>query len=118
MSPENHAAAVEMLPLPMAAGLASAQIDGTTCVWCGRTPDGGGIKLGPRIRRTAEGLVRWHPRACRACAGRQAARVYKIHVTTCPRCTHRDYCPDSQALYALALECRPLGAPNPAGETL
>ena len=104
MSPETFASAAEMLPTPKVADLTDAQIDGSVCVWCERTPDGGGIKLGPRIRPTARSVERWFPRACRACAGREAARVYKIHVTTCARCGHRDYCPDSQALYALALQ--------------
>lgn len=103
MSPETRESAAEMLPMPKAADLAPAQMDGTVCVWCARTPDGGGIVLGPRISAIAGALQRWFPRACRACAGREAARVYQLHIKTCARCSHQDYCPDSQALHELAL---------------
>ena len=106
MSPEIRESAAEMLPMPKAAGLTAAKMDGTVCVWCGRTPDGGGVKLGPRISVIAGALKRWFPRACRACAGKKAASVYQLHIQTCARCSHQDYCPDSRALHALALECR------------
>lgn len=93
--------AVEMLPMPRAAGLDAAQLDGTRCVWCSRNPE---LGLGPRISVIAGALKRWEPRACRPCTSREAERVYGIHVRTCPRCSHRDPCPDSQALHALALQ--------------
>lgn len=108
----GYACAAEMLAMPKTTGLAPEQMDGTVCVWCARTPDGGGIVLGPRISVIAGSLRRWLPRACRPCAGREAARVYGIHIGTCARCSHGDFCPDSQALRALALECRPPGRPS------
>lgn len=117
MSPETRDAAAEMLPLPRASSLTQAQIDGTACVWC-KAPDGL-IALGPRVRPVAGELRRWHPRACRPCAGRKAVSVYRLHISTCARCSHRNYCPDSQALHALALEYWPPSRPSaPApGET-
>lgn len=93
-----------MLPVPRAAALDVKQIDGTVCVWC-RGPADDRIDLGPRISPIAGVLKRWQPRACRACAGRNAARVHQLHIRTCARCSHRDYCPDSRALYGLVLEC-------------
>jgi hypothetical protein len=98
--------AVEMLPMPKIDSLTPAQIDGLTCVWCGRTPDGGGIVLGPRLSAVAGALRRWAPRGCRPCTGRKAAYVYQLHLTMCARCTHRDYCDDSHALRDLAQEYR------------
>ena len=98
--------AVEMLPMPKLPGLAATQVDGTVCVWCGNHPDGGGIRLGPRISVIGGALQRWEPRACRRCTGLEAARVYRLHLTTCARCMHRDHCPDSHALHALAEEYR------------
>lgn len=103
MSPETRAAAVEMLPMPKVAGLDLDRINGVCCVWCGGPTS---VALGPRIRAAAGGVQRWFPRACRACAGLEAARVYQVHLTTCARCTHQDYCPDSHALNELALEDR------------
>lgn len=108
----GYTCAAAMLPMPRTAGLASEQMDGTVCVWCARTPDGGGIVLGPRISVIGGSLRRWEPRACRPCASRQAARVYGIHIGTCARCSHGDFCPDSHALHRLALECRPLDRPS------
>ncbi|MGW7130938.1 hypothetical protein ACWGIA_21730 [Streptomyces bobili] len=46
-------------------------------------------------------LLRWEPSSCRRCLRREAKRVYNIHIGVCARCTHRDYCPDSRALYEL-----------------
>ncbi|QJT04334.1 hypothetical protein G9272_31955 [Streptomyces asoensis] len=97
--------AAEMLPMPKVHTLTPEQIDGTACPWCSKPLGDTGMKLGPRIR-VADGAVRrWLPRACRKCVGVQAARVYRIHIGSCARCSHRDYCPDSRALRALALEC-------------
>jgi len=95
--------AVEMLPVPKAAGLARKRIAGTCCVWCGQTA---ALALGTRLSVIDGTLKRWEPRACQSCARREAGRVYDIHITRCARCSHRDYCPDSHALHELALECR------------
>ncbi|MFD9394796.1 hypothetical protein ACFWBB_29880 [Streptomyces sp. NPDC060000] len=92
--------AAEILPVPKAAGLPSERIEGKRCVWCGGTAS---MDLGPRLSVITGVLKRWEPRGCRSCARREAGRVHDIHITTCARCTHRDYCPDSNALYALAL---------------
>lgn len=92
--------AAEMLPVPRAAGLAPEQVDGSRCVWCGK---GAAVDLGPRISPVGGTLLQWTPRACRACTGREAARVHGLHVATCARCSHNDYCPDSAALYRLSL---------------
>jgi hypothetical protein len=92
--------APEMLPVPKAAGLAPERVEGKRCVWCGSAAS---VELGPRLSVVDGALKRWEPRACRSCARREAGRVYDIHITTCARCTHRDYCPDSQGLYTLAL---------------
>ncbi|MEU5281134.1 hypothetical protein AB0G87_32540 [Streptomyces asoensis] len=93
--------AVEMLRVPKAADLAPERVEGKRCVWCGGAVS---VDLGPRLSVIGGKLTRWEPRGCRSCVRREAGRVYDIHVTTCARCTHRDYCPDSKALYALALD--------------
>lgn len=91
--------AVEMLPVPRAAGLPVERVDGKFCVWCGGATS---VELGGRLSVVGGMLRRWEPRACHSCARREAGRVYGIHVTTCARCTHREYCPDARALYELA----------------
>lgn len=93
--------AAEMLPVPRVAGLPAEQIAGKCCVWCG---DPASMDLGARISPLGGTLQRWEPRACRSCAGREAERVYGLHITTCARCSHRDYCPDREALVRLAGE--------------
>jgi hypothetical protein len=99
--------AVEMLPTPKLRSLTPEQIEGGACPWCGfRLAADAGVRLGPRIGVAGGAIERWFPRACRPCVGKAAARVYRIHVRTCARCSHRDYCPDSRGLHALALECR------------
>lgn len=97
--------AAELLPMPRTYTLNAEQIDGKACVWCAKKLGGEGLKLGPRIRVADAAVRRWLPRACRPCTGAQAARVYRLHIRTCARCSHQDYCPDSRALYTLALEC-------------
>lgn len=104
MTPETRAAATEMLPTPKAHTLTDHQINGITCVWCAKQLGNNGVKLGPRLRVANGGIHRWKPRGCKPCTGQQAARVYTVHVKACARCSHRDYCPDSHALHALALE--------------
>jgi hypothetical protein len=91
--------ALEMLPVPKADALTPERVAGTRCVWCGK---GVSVILGPRLSVIDAGLERWQPRACASCTRREAARVHAVHLTTCPRCTHWDYCPDSRALYNLA----------------
>ncbi|MFJ8791383.1 hypothetical protein [Streptomyces sp. NPDC102462] len=91
--------AVEMLPMPRTE-FTAAQLDGTACPWCARPPE---IPLGPRLRVAEGRLDRWFPHSCLPCAQREAARVHAVHVTVCPRCTHRDYCMDARALRRLAL---------------
>lgn len=93
--------AVGMLPMPNARSLARKRIDGACCVWCGGTAV---MDLGPRLSVVDGALKRWEPRACRPCAAREAARVYGIHIQSCARCTHHDYCPDARALHALSRE--------------
>ncbi|MDQ0831934.1 hypothetical protein QF032_003778 [Streptomyces achromogenes] len=95
--------AVEMLPMPKACDLPPERVDGTRCVWCGRPPT---VGLGPRISPIGGALTRWTPQGCGPCVGRKAARVYGLHVGTCPRCSHGEYCPDSRALHKLAVDCR------------
>lgn len=104
--PWDNVNAVEMLPMPKARTLKQVQIEGKACVWCSDGLDGDStLHLGPRIR-VAEGTVkRWWPRACWPCVGAAARRVLGLHRRTCARCSHRDYCPDSRALDALAREC-------------
>lgn len=92
---------VEMLPVPKACDVAPERVDGTRCVWCGKGP---AVDLGPRISPIGGTLQQWAPRGCRSCVGREAARVYGLHVGTCPRCSHGEYCPDSQALRKLTAD--------------
>ena len=106
MTSDTYGTAVEMLPVPRGHTLTTAQVDGDVCVWCEKKLADTGRRLGPRIRVTSGGVHQWVPRACQPCISRQAARVHDLHLTTCARCTHRDYCPDSQALHKLALEYR------------
>uniref|UniRef100_A0AAU2A0J0 Uncharacterized protein n=1 Tax=Streptomyces sp. NBC_00093 TaxID=2975649 RepID=A0AAU2A0J0_9ACTN len=101
----DFADATQMLPVPRAGGLSRKRVEGKVCVWC-RQALAGHIDLGPRLSVIAGQLERWWPRGCRPCAGRNAARTYQAHIGTCASCTHRVYCLDSRALYALALECR------------
>ncbi|MFJ1808560.1 MULTISPECIES: hypothetical protein [unclassified Streptomyces] len=98
--------AAEMLRVPKAADLPAERVEGKRCVWCGGPAS---IELGPRLSVIGGALKRWEPRGCRSCARREAGRVYDIHVTTCARCIHRDYCPDSAALYTLALRSQKSG---------
>ena len=98
MNPDD-ANAGEMLRVPTAAGLDDERVAGRRCVWCGGLPT---MVLGPRLSVLEGMLRRWEPRACCSCAGREAGRVYDLHIATCARCTHREYCPDARALYALA----------------
>lgn len=95
--------AVEMLPVPKAADLTPERVAGERCVWCGNGADMG---IGPRLSVVGGVLQRWTPRACRPCAGREAVRVHGIHIRTCARCSHHDYCPDSQALHTLGVKCQ------------
>lgn len=106
MTTDTYGTAVELLAMPKTHTLTKKKLSGTVCVWCGKHLDEDGLKLGPRLRVASGGVQRWLPRACRPCAGREAARVCAIHITTCARCSHHDYCPDSRALHRLALECR------------
>ncbi|MFF1548721.1 hypothetical protein [Streptomyces sp. NPDC058291] len=96
---DGFVSAAEMLAVPRAADLDGEQVDGKRCVWCSGAAS---MQLGPRLSVIGGTLQRWEPRGCRPCARREAGRVYGIHITTCARCSHRDYCPDSQALQALA----------------
>ncbi|GGR61547.1 hypothetical protein GCM10010251_93030 [Streptomyces aurantiogriseus] len=98
--------ALEMLAMPKTHTLTKRQMEGTVCVWCKENLDDTCLRLGPRIRVADGGIQRWLPRACRPCTGKEAARVYRIHIRACARCSHRDYCPDSRALHKLALEYR------------
>lgn len=101
---EAFAGAPEMLPMPTRARLAAAKVDGKVCVWCGTSPRFP-VKLGPRLRVVDGLLARWLPIGCRPCAGAQATRVYRLHIRTCARCVHREYCPDAKALHDLAVSC-------------
>jgi hypothetical protein len=104
-SPWQNANAAELLPAPKAHTLQAPQIEGSTCVWCAQAlTEDTQVPLGIRIRVSEGTVKRWRPNACLPCAGAQAARVYRLHMRTCARCSHRDYCPDSQALYTLALQ--------------
>ncbi|WP_333736359.1 hypothetical protein [Streptomyces sp. IBSBF 2806] len=91
--------ATEMLAVPRAEGLSPERIDGKRCVWCGGAKT---VNLGPRISAIGGALQQWFPRGCQPCTRREAKRVHSIHITTCARCTHADYCPDSEALYRLS----------------
>lgn len=95
----------ELLPLPRTDGLTQPQLDGETCVWCSvkpRVP----FRLGIRLSSHRGRLLRWTPIAHKRCASTRAARVHRIHIQSCARCSHGDYCPDSRALHALALGYR------------
>lgn len=105
MTPDPHddSSALEMLVMPRVHTLAADQIEGSACVWCASQPkDGTALRLGPRIRIAEDGVRRWWPRACRPCAAAEAGRVYEVHIHSCGRCSHRQYCADSRALYRLA----------------
>lgn len=104
MSAETYGSAVELLAMPKTYTLTDEQIEGTVCVWCTKQLGDTGLRLGPRIRVAGAGVQRWLPRSCRPCASGEAARVYRIHIRACARCSHGEYCPDSVALHKLALE--------------
>lgn len=91
--------AVEMLAVPKAAGLSVERVEGKRCVWCGGAAS---VELGARLSVVDGALKRWEPRSCRSCARREARRVYDVHITRCARCSHHDYCPDSEGLSRLA----------------
>jgi hypothetical protein len=87
--------AAKMLAVPKLGTRTEAQAEGADCVWCG----------GPasvRLSTCGGALALWHPRACRPCTRREADRVYRLHITTCARCTPWVYCPDARALDALS----------------
>lgn len=92
--------APELLPTPMAADLPAERLAGTRCVWCGGAATDA---LNARLSVVKGELLRWEPRSCLPCLRREAERVYNIHIKSCARCTHRDYCPDSKALYELGM---------------
>lgn len=94
----GYVRAAELLPLPRRERVRPDQAEGRECVWCDQPPT---IDLGPRISAHEGGLHRWRPGACRACAGREAARVLNIHVTNCQRC-RAGGCSDARALHQLA----------------
>jgi hypothetical protein len=102
----DYVSAVSMLPVPKAAGMPAERVEGKRCVWCGGPAS---IELGPRLSVIDGTLKRWEPRSCRSCARREAGRVYDVHITRCARCSHGDYCPDSHALYTLALRRQKTG---------
>jgi hypothetical protein len=95
--------APELLPVPRPDRVRSEQAAGTVCVWCDQPPT---VDLGPRLSTGDGALHRWHPRACLDCTGREAARVYGVHVTTCGRCRQQGDCPDARALHRLSLADR------------
>lgn len=99
MTRPDIADALVMLPVPRPDRITAEQANGLTCVWCDEPPT---LHLGPRLSTHGGDLHRWTPRACQPCAARQAARVYRLHIKTCARCSHREYCSDSRALYNLA----------------
>ncbi|MEU0118512.1 hypothetical protein ABZ137_33685 [Streptomyces bobili] len=84
----------------MAADLPAERLAGTRCVWCGGAATDA---LNARLSVVKGELLRWEPRSCLPCLRREAERVYNIHIKSCARCTHRDYCPDSKALYELGM---------------
>ena len=92
---------VEMLPMPRAALLCEAQLEGRQCPWCAGCPE---RALGVRLSVLGGGLLRWKPRACRDCTRTQAARVHRLHIRACARCAPRMQCEDARALYALSVE--------------
>jgi hypothetical protein len=106
MTAETYDTGVELLPMPKVHTLSAEQIDGTACVWCPKQLGDTGLRLGPRIRVDGARVQQWLPRSCRPCASREAGRVHHIHIRTCARCSHGEYCPDSRALRKLALEYR------------
>ena len=67
-------------------------------MWCGRAATDA---LSARLSVVKGELVRWEPRSGLPCLRREAKQVYSIHIGVCARCTHRDYCPGSKALYEL-----------------
>jgi hypothetical protein len=99
----DFADATQMLPVPNAGVLSRKRVEGKVCVWCRETLDDH-VDLGPRLSVVAGQLERWWPRACQPCTGRTAVRVYRLHLGTCASCSHREYCLDSRALHALAVE--------------
>ncbi|MFJ4692859.1 hypothetical protein [Streptomyces sp. NPDC088766] len=91
--------ALEVLPVPKAADLPPARVEGKRCVWCGKAAE---TAIGARLSVIGGELHRWQPIGCRPCIRREAGRVYGIHVRVCARCSHRDYCPEGKALYDLS----------------
>lgn len=102
--------AVEMLCVPRIWKLTAPYRHGEVCVWCGEEPT---LDLGPRLSSEDGKLVRWLPRSCLDCAAQEAARVHRIHVRVCARCTPFLYCPDSRALHALATKTPTPGVGRP-----
>lgn len=97
--------ALEMLPAPKAADPTRphGRAARGRCIWCGKTAT---LSLGPRLTVIDGGLYRWTPHACEPCARREAGHAHTAHRGMCARCTPTEHCPDSRALYRLALEAR------------
>ncbi|MGY1500786.1 hypothetical protein ACW4TU_30115 [Streptomyces sp. QTS52] len=94
--------ALEMLPVPKAADPTRphGRAARGRCIWCGNAAT---LNLGPRLKVVDRTLHRWLPRGCVDCVQRKAALTHRAHRTSCARCTEWEYCPDSLALYRLAL---------------
>lgn len=106
----GYVIATEMLPMPKATTLSEAQLGGRHCPWCGGRP---AMALGVRLSVANGALLRWKPRACRACTQEEAARVHRLHVQTCARCTPMVQCQDARALHALSTQAPASGRGEP-----
>lgn len=100
MSAADFVRGPELLAVPRPDHLQPEQAAGRACVWCGESEPT--IGLGSRLTTHLGAVNTWAPRACTACAAREADRVLAIHITNCYRCCVRDGCADARALRQLA----------------
>ncbi|MFD4569398.1 hypothetical protein ACFWOX_34175 [Streptomyces sp. NPDC058467] len=97
-----------ILHLPSLDELTEQQVRGQACVWDGVPLSGlPAVHLGSRTTKRAGGEVRWYPRGCPRCIGKQAHRALLDHASSCEQCADEaSRCGIGRGLYRLMREHR------------
>ena len=107
-SPASEHTLGTLLPLPMLGKLTPEQIRGASCVWCPAELNAEtAIDFGACHGSLMGQATVWYPRACRACALREALAAHNAHPRTCEQCVDDpSVCAERRALRRLSLELR------------
>ena len=107
-SPASEHTLGTLLPLPMLGKLSPEQIRGASCVWCPAELNAEtAIDFGACHGSLMGQATVWYPRACRACALREALAAHNAHPRTCEQCVDDpSVCGERRALRRLSLELR------------